>query len=103
MRRLPAHLVVPPIIRVRLQAHRSNLVLQRVGAQRGAIALDNLLASVPGPKREKCTGGHLTYHDMPNYCAADFGALKPLARHSLRSMQRCPTLEHMFWERADLL
>jgi len=39
---------------------------------------------------------------MPNYCAADFGALKHRARRNLRSMQRRPTLVRAFWRQAEL-
>jgi hypothetical protein len=39
---------------------------------------------------------------MPNYRAADFGALKRRARRTLRSMQRRPTFVRAFWLQAVL-
>jgi hypothetical protein len=40
---------------------------------------------------------------MPNYCAADFGALKHRVRRNLRTMQRRPSFVRAFWLQAVLL
>ena len=92
----------PPIIRDRLQAHRSKLAREHVEAHPGASQLEFLPACAPKMSPVGCTWGYRKHHAMGNYCARDLGDLAHRARSHPRSMQRRSTLVYASWRQAEL-
>jgi hypothetical protein len=45
---------------------------------------------------------HWKQHELPNFCAQNFGQLSHYARKALRQMRQRPTLVIAFWRQAEL-
>lgn len=98
-RQLPGRLL---IIWDGLRQHRSRLVKDFVATQNGAIHLEYLPAYAPELNPVEYLWGHWKQHELPNFCAKDFGHLTQHARRALCRMQRRPTLVGAFWKQAEL-
>jgi len=85
-----------------LPAHRSTLVRDCLEALNGAIQIEQLPAYAPELIPTEYIWGHLKHHELANRCAAGFSDLKTVARNSLRSMQRRPTLIRARSRQAEL-
>jgi transposase len=85
-----------------LRQHRSRLVTTFVARQHGALHLEYLPAYAPELNPVEYLWGHWKHHELPNFCAKDFGHLTYHARRALRRMQRRPTLVAAFWKQAEL-
>jgi transposase len=85
-----------------LRQHRSRLVTDFVAAQNGAIHLEYLPAYAPELNPVEYLWGHWKQHELPNFCAKDFGHLTHHARRALCRMQRRPTLVAALWKQAEL-
>lgn len=86
-----------------LRQHRSHLVKDYVARQGGAIHLEYLPAYAPELNPVEYIWGYWKKHELPNFCAKDFGQLTTVARRALRRMQRRPRLVAAFWQQAQLL
>jgi transposase len=100
LRHLPGKVLV---IWDRLGTHRSRLVRAFVAAQRGRLMLEYLPAYAPELNPVEYIWGHWKQHELPNFCARDFGQLSHYARRALTRMRRRPTLVRAFWQQAELL
>ena len=85
-----------------LAAHRSRRVRDFLAKQKGRIHLARLPAYAPELNPTEYVWGYWKCHEMPNFCAKDFGHLSRHARKALRRMQKRPSLVRAFWKQAEL-
>ena len=99
LRQIPGDLL---IIWDGLRQHRSRMVKDFVDAQDGRLTLEYLPAYAPELNPTECIWGYWKRHELPNFCARDFGNLSHHGRRALRSMQRRRGLVRSFWQQAGL-
>jgi len=85
-----------------LPSHRSKLVWEFVGQQKGRLWLEFLPAYAPDLNPVEYLWGYWKQHELPNLCPEDYAELSYEARRALRRMRRRPTLICAFWEQAEL-
>jgi transposase len=82
--------------------HRSRLVKQFVGQQRGRIELEYLPAYAPELNPVEYLWGYWKQHELPNFCPKTFADLSLHAVWALKRMRRRPRLVVAFWKQAEL-
>ena len=85
-----------------LPAHRSKLVKEFLGEQKGKIWLERLPAYAPELNPVEYIWGYWKKHELPNFCPKDYFALSTQARKALGRMRRRTTLVTAFWKQAEL-
>ena len=99
MRHLPGKLL---IVWDGLPAHRSRLVKEFLGKQKGKIWMERLPAYAPELNPVEYIWGYWKKHELPNFCPKDYFELSSQARKALSRMRKRKTLVAAFWKQAEL-
>jgi transposase len=99
LRHLPGRLL---IVWDGWRSHRSRLLWDLVGQQRGRWWLEFLPAYAPELNPVEYLWSHWKHHELPNLCPQTFGQLSHCGRQALRRMRRRPSLVMAFCRQARL-